>query len=122
MKMENQISTKVPKVQSFVQQEINPIENRCDLGHCQQNEPSAVIDLYINNKAHQFTVPITIDPKGHQHPPSICLLAVLENIYPDSKDGIAIAKLSQVIPREKWASTYLQDKDSLLILTASQGG
>jgi sulfur carrier protein len=36
--------------------------------------------------------------------------------------GIAVAVNNQVIPKTDWGNTILQDKDSVLIITATQGG
>jgi len=36
--------------------------------------------------------------------------------------GVAVALNNQVIPREKWSDTLLTDTDSILIITATQGG
>lgn len=36
--------------------------------------------------------------------------------------GVAVALNNQVIPRDKWSDTLLTDSDSILIITATQGG
>ncbi|MBV2228243.1 MULTISPECIES: sulfur carrier protein ThiS [Sphingobacterium] len=36
--------------------------------------------------------------------------------------GVAVALNNQVIPRDKWSDTLLTDTDSILIITATQGG
>ncbi|RKS96816.1 sulfur carrier protein ThiS [Chryseobacterium defluvii] len=38
------------------------------------------------------------------------------------KKGIAIALNNRIIPRSDWATTILKDQDSILIITATQGG
>jgi len=40
----------------------------------------------------------------------------------DNKDGIAVAINNQVIPRDHWFSTKLQEDDKVIIITATQGG
>ena len=37
-------------------------------------------------------------------------------------NGIAIALNNRVIPKNAWPETLLKDKDTILIITASQGG
>ncbi|MDN4014863.1 sulfur carrier protein ThiS [Chryseobacterium gambrini] len=41
---------------------------------------------------------------------------------PEKKKGIAVALNNRIIPRSFWAETFLNDKDSVLIITATQGG
>ena len=36
--------------------------------------------------------------------------------------GVAVALNNQVLPRDKWSDTLLTDTDSILIITATQGG
>ena len=36
--------------------------------------------------------------------------------------GFAVALNNQVVPRNQWAETPLHEKDSILIITATQGG
>lgn len=36
--------------------------------------------------------------------------------------GIAVALNNQVVPREQWPSQQLKENDSILIITATQGG
>ncbi|WP_313514627.1 sulfur carrier protein ThiS [Sphingobacterium sp.] len=36
--------------------------------------------------------------------------------------GVAVALNNQVIPRDRWSDTLLADTDSILIITATQGG
>ena len=36
--------------------------------------------------------------------------------------GVAVALNNQVIQRDKWSDTLLTDDDSILIITATQGG
>jgi sulfur carrier protein len=38
------------------------------------------------------------------------------------KKGIAVALNNRIIPQSFWAETFLNDKDSVLIITATQGG
>lgn len=41
---------------------------------------------------------------------------------PGKSKGIAVAVNNHVVPQSQWASTALQDQDSILIITATQGG
>lgn len=41
---------------------------------------------------------------------------------PGKSKGIAVAVNNLVIPKTSWADTMLRDKDSILIITATQGG
>lgn len=38
------------------------------------------------------------------------------------KKGIAVALNNRIIPQSDWADTLLKDQDSILIITAAQGG
>ncbi|UOU99560.1 sulfur carrier protein ThiS [Chryseobacterium daecheongense] len=38
------------------------------------------------------------------------------------KKGIAVALNNRIIPQSDWAETLLKDQDSILIITATQGG
>jgi len=41
---------------------------------------------------------------------------------PEKKKGIAVALNNRIIPQSFWPETILNDKDSILIITATQGG
>ena len=41
---------------------------------------------------------------------------------PGKSRGIAVAVNNQVVPKERWRSTVLQNLDAILIITATQGG
>jgi sulfur carrier protein len=41
---------------------------------------------------------------------------------PEKRKGIAVALNNRIIPQALWAETILTDKDSILIITATQGG
>lgn len=41
---------------------------------------------------------------------------------PGKKKGIAIALNNRIVPQSAWAETFLKDQDSILIITATQGG
>lgn len=53
-------------------------------------------------------------------PGSLAALMHLE--APQKIRGIAVALNNQVIPRADWPATPLQDRDTILIITATQGG
>lgn len=50
------------------------------------------------------------------------LEALLAMELPEKKKGIAVALNNRIIPQSFWAETFLNDKDSVLIITATQGG
>jgi len=41
---------------------------------------------------------------------------------PQKRKGIAVALNNRIIPQSFWAETILNDNDSILIITATQGG
>lgn len=41
---------------------------------------------------------------------------------PGKKKGIAVALNKRIVPQSDWAATFLKDQDSILIITATQGG
>jgi len=53
--------------------------------------------------------------------PSSLAAAVTPELTQRSK-GIAVALNNRVVPREKWLETTLQDGDTILIISATQGG
>lgn len=53
-------------------------------------------------------------------PGSLAELMHLE--APQKEKGIAVTLNHQVIPRQQWPKTLLQDQDTILIITATQGG
>ncbi|SHE41597.1 sulfur carrier protein ThiS [Chryseobacterium vrystaatense] len=50
------------------------------------------------------------------------LEALMAMEIPGKKKGIAVALNNRIIPLSAWAKTLLKDKDSVLIITATQGG
>ncbi|AZA85055.1 thiamine biosynthesis protein ThiS [Chryseobacterium lactis] len=50
------------------------------------------------------------------------LEALLAIELPGKKKGIAIALNNRIVPLSAWAETFLKDQDSVLIITATQGG
>jgi sulfur carrier protein len=50
------------------------------------------------------------------------LEALLAMELPGKKKGIAVALNNRIIPLSAWAETPLNNKDSILIITATQGG
>ncbi len=68
------------------------------------------MELTINHQKKFFEKP----PESLEH------LLLSENLKKDK--GIAVALNSQVIPKNLWESTSLQQNDSILIITATQGG
>ncbi|WP_160137996.1 sulfur carrier protein ThiS [Chryseobacterium sp. c4a] len=50
------------------------------------------------------------------------LEALLAMELPGKKKGIAVALNNRIIPLSAWAETFLNNNDSILIITATQGG
>ncbi len=50
------------------------------------------------------------------------LEALLAMEIPHKRKGIAVALNNRIVPQAFWAETFLNDKDSILIITATQGG
>ena len=53
-------------------------------------------------------------------PENLEVLIAME--LPEKKKGIAVALNNRIIPQSFWAETLLNNKDSILIITATQGG
>ena len=68
------------------------------------------MELTINHQKKEF----------NHLPSSLEVLMQLE--APGKSKGIAVAVNNLVIPKTSWADTMLRDKDSILIITATQGG
>lgn len=68
------------------------------------------MELTINHQSRFFDQP----------PSSLEELMFLE--FAEKSKGIAVAINNQVIPKTAWATTLLQHQDSILIITATQGG
>ncbi len=50
------------------------------------------------------------------------LEALIAMELPEKKNGIAAALNNRIIPQLVWNETILKDNDSVLIITAAQGG
>lgn len=50
------------------------------------------------------------------------LEALLAMELPGKKKGIAVALNNRIVPLSAWAKTSLNNNDSVLIITATQGG
>lgn len=50
------------------------------------------------------------------------LLMVLEKKDWHQKNGIAVAINEHVVPRAEWSTTHLKNNDTILVITATQGG
>ncbi|MEY8761562.1 sulfur carrier protein ThiS [Chryseobacterium tongliaoense] len=68
------------------------------------------MELIINHTRKTFDV----------LPENLEALMALE--APGRKKGIAVALNNRIIPISSWPDTLLQDQDSVLIITATQGG
>lgn len=68
------------------------------------------MELTINHTRKTFNV----------FPATLEALIALE--FPQKRKGIAVALNNRIIPQQSWAETWLNDKDSILIITATQGG
>lgn len=68
------------------------------------------MELTINHTIRTFDVlPETLE-------------ALIAIEIPQKRKGIAVALNNRIIPQSFWAETFLNDKDSILIITATQGG
>ncbi|PWN58713.1 sulfur carrier protein ThiS [Chryseobacterium viscerum] len=68
------------------------------------------MELIINHTRKTFDVlPETLE-------------ALLAIELPGKKKGIAVALNNRIIPLPLWAETILNNNDSILIITATQGG
>lgn len=68
------------------------------------------MELTINHQKKFFENP----------PASLEQLLLSENLKKEK--GVAIALNNQVVPRKDWTSTPLHSNDTILIITATQGG
>lgn len=68
------------------------------------------MELIINHIRKNFNIP----------PENLEALMALE--APGRKKGVAVALNNCIIPISSWQNTLLQDQDSILIITATQGG
>lgn len=50
------------------------------------------------------------------------LEALMAMEAPGRKKGIAVALNNSIVPQASWPETFLKNKDSILIITATQGG
>lgn len=50
------------------------------------------------------------------------LSALINQLLGDKTKGVAIAINQNIIPKTNWESTFLREKDSVLIIKATQGG
>lgn len=50
------------------------------------------------------------------------LEALMAMEIPGKKKGVAVAVNNRIIPLSAWTETLLKNKDSVLIITATQGG
>ncbi|MFP3596265.1 sulfur carrier protein ThiS [Chryseobacterium sp. SIMBA_029] len=50
------------------------------------------------------------------------LEALMAMEVPERKKGIAVAVNNSIVPQPSWPDTLLKNKDSILIITATQGG
>lgn len=68
------------------------------------------MELTINHTVRTFeTLPETLEE-----------LLAME--IPQKRKGIAVALNNRIIPQSSWPETFLNNKDSILIITATQGG
>lgn len=67
-----------------------------------------MIEIKVNNELHQFDDHLSISQLISQ-------LEIAEN-------GIAIAVNQNIITKQSWDKTFIQNQDDLLIIKATQGG
>ncbi len=68
------------------------------------------MELTINHNQKKFDI----------LPENLEVLIAME--IPEKKKGIAVALNNRIIPQSSWPETILSNKDSILIITATQGG
>jgi sulfur carrier protein len=75
--------------------------------------------VYLKKLGMQLTINHTL-----RHfdilPETLEVLLAIE--LPQKRKGIAVALNNRIIPQSFWAETILNNKDSVLIITATQGG
>jgi sulfur carrier protein len=65
---------------------------------------------------------IRLNNNEHQLEQEVSLAAFLELQSLHNLKGTAVAINGKVIPRQNWSIQQLKDNDSILMITASQGG
>lgn len=65
---------------------------------------------------------IIVNQNPHDVKDNISVLELLAHFSMEDKDGIAVAVGMRIIPQSDWASTTIQENDTINIITASQGG
>lgn len=68
------------------------------------------MELIINHKSTFFEVS------------NLSLEALVMQHCQGKTSGLAVAVNQKVIPKKLWSQTILQNKDSILLITATQGG
>lgn len=68
------------------------------------------MELTINHTRKEF----------NELPENLEALMAIE--APGKRKGVAVALNNRIVPQSDWASTFLKDQDSILIITATQGG
>ncbi len=67
-----------------------------------------MIEIKVNDKTYPFSKNSSV-------------LEVLNHLALNRK-GIAVALNQEVIPKQGWKTTTINDKDSILVIQATQGG
>jgi len=71
----------------------------------------------------QLGMILNINHQSKIYPSSLANLEELIHLELKSNNkGIAVALNQQVIPKDSWSQTPLKENDSILIITATQGG
>jgi sulfur carrier protein len=65
---------------------------------------------------------ILVNNQAVEYPESLTIQALLEHQLMQHLKGLAVAVNEVVIPKSQWVSTIFQEKDSITIIRASQGG
>jgi sulfur carrier protein len=65
---------------------------------------------------------ILVNNQAVEYPESLTIHALLEQQLMQHLKGLAVAVNEVVIPKSAWTSTTFQEKDSVTIIRASQGG
>lgn len=64
---------------------------------------------------------ITVNHKSHEVETSTTLEQLVQQLEIQTR-GIAVAINDQIMPKSEWNNTLLNEKDKVLIITATQGG
>jgi len=65
---------------------------------------------------------VSVNDESHKIEQDCTLNQLLEIIGRTDTRGIAVAKNNDVVPRDIWTHTYMNENDKIMIIQATQGG